>query len=412
MNHDTQAIIALLESRLSRIPLNGTREQRELRDAIEAEIAEQKSKPVSGPVTLERGGIRRSEGPFSSLGQQLQAVMRAGMPNGPVDQRLHDVTAEASGLNETVPSDGGFLVQQDFSNDLLARAIQTGKLAKLAWQIPISANSNSVKMNGVDETSRASHRSGGILSYWASEAEEKTKSKPKFRQVELTLRKLIGLCYATDEMLQDASVLNVTIPKLFGDEFGFRLDDAILNGNGAGQPLGIMNAGCLVTVSKETGQAAATILTENVTKMFSRLYPGSEDRAYWLANKSVLPQLMQLSLTVGIGGSVPLWMPANQLAGRPVQTLMGLPLIYCEQCEVLGTTGDLILADLSDGYLLAQKGGIQQDVSIHVRFIYDESVFRFVLRVDGQPVRATALTPYKGGAGNTMSHFVALQTRS
>jgi HK97 family phage major capsid protein len=90
---------------------------------------------------------------------------------------------------------------------------------------------------------------------------------------------------------------------------------------------------------------------------------------------------------------------------------MGLPLFFIEQCATLGTVGDIILADLS-GYALAEKGGIQSDMSIHVRFIYDESVFRFVLRIDGQPTRASALTPYKGGASNTQSHFVALETRS
>ncbi len=65
-----------------------------------------------------------------------------------------------------------------------------------------------------------------------------------------------------------------------------------------------------------------------------------------------------------------------------------------------------------NGYVLGEKGGIQSDVSIHVRFIYDESVFRFVLRLDGQPVRASALTPYKGGATVTQSHFIALEARA
>ena len=73
--------------------------------------------------------------------------------------------------------------------------------------------------------------------------------------------------------------------------------------------------------------------------------------------------------------------------------------------------GDIILADMN-GYILAQKGGIQADMSIHVRFEYDESVFRFVLRIDGQPVRASVLTPYKGGATATQSHFVALAERA
>ena len=234
------------------------------------------------------------------------------------------------------------------------------------------------------------------------------KSKPKFRQLELSLKKLIGLCYSTDEMLQDASVLNTVIPLAFASEFGFRIDDGILNGTGAGQPLGMLNSGALVTVSKQAGQAAGTIVGENVTDMYSRLFAGSENTACWLANKNCLTQLMGISISVGTGG-VPIWLPANAAAGRPQQTLLGLPLMFIEQAASVGTIGDLILADLPGGYVLAEKGGMQADVSIHVRFVYDESVFRFVLRIDGQPVRAAALTPFKGGAGNSQSHFIALE---
>ena len=136
-----------------------------------------------------------------------------------------------------------------------------------------------------------------------------------------------------------------------------------------------------------------SLLAENVIKMYSRLLPGSDRSACWLINKNVLPQLFTMSLAVGTGG-VPLYMPANSMAGQPFQTLFGLPVIAIEQAATLGTVGDIILADLTNGYILAEKGGIKSDMSIHVRFIYDESVFRFVLRIDGAAPSAP-LTPYK-----------------
>ena len=91
---------------------------------------------------------------------------------------------------------------------------------------------------------------------------------------------------------------------------------------------------------------------------------------------------------------------------------MGRPVFPIEQCASVGTVGDIIFVDVANGYVVAEKGGIQADMSIHVQFVYDESVFRFVMRVDGQPVRASALTPYKGGAGSSQSHFIALATRA
>ena len=70
--------------------------------------------------------------------------------------------------------------------------------------------------------------------------------------------------------------------------------------------------------------------------------------------------------------------------------------------------GDIILFDPT-AYLAIDKGQMQQASSIHVRFIYDETCFRFVYRFNGQPKWRTARTPYKGS--NSQSPFVTLQAR-
>lgn len=345
---------------------------------------------------------------FKSFGEQLMAVVSAERSHK-IDPRLYNIRA-ASGLNETVPSEGGFLVQQDFTQELLRQTFETGILARRCRQQPISGIANSIKINGIDENSRVSSRYGGILGAWVEEGGLKSETKPKFRKIELNLKKLAGLCYATDELLEDAAALEAFIREAFPGEFGFLLDDAIINGTGAGMPLGILPSGCLVSVSKETGQTAATIMAENIVKMYSRMFASSLPRAEWFINQNVQPQLFTMSLSVGTGG-IPVYMPAGGLSGQPFGTLFGRPVIPIEQCATLGTVGDIIFADMG-GYILATKGGIKADMSIHVRFAYDESVFRFVMRVDGQPMRASALTPYKGGAGATQSHFIALETRS
>ena len=354
---------------------------------------------------IETGTDSRSKDKFRSFGEQLTAVKNAARNGTSIDPRLFNA---ATGLGEQIPSDGGFLVQQDFTNELLQQVFQTGQLVSRCRRIPISGNANGIKINGVDETSRASTRYGGIVGYWKDEAASKTASQPKFRKIDLTLKKLIGLCYATDELLADAAALEAFIRQAFAGEFGFLLDDAIINGNGNAQPLGIMNAGCLVSVGKEAGQNAATVVTENIVKMWARRFSSQQGNYVWYYNQDIEPQLFTMSLAVGTGGS-PIYMPPGGLSAAPYGTLMGRPAIAIEQCATLGTTGDIILANFADGYILAEKGGIQADMSIHVNFIYDESCFRFVLRVDGQPQRASALTPYKGS--NTQSHFIVLATR-
>lgn len=356
------------------------------------------------------GEDRATKDKFQSLGQQLMAVRNADMRGGHVDPRLRN--AVSTGSSETVPSDGGYLVQTDFSTKLLEQAWEVAKLPKLCQEVPISSPSNKVTINGEDETSRATgSRGGGIRGYWIGEGTEITQSKPKYRKIELSLRKLAGLCDATDEMLADAATLAARVENGFRKEFGFMLDDAILNGSGDSVPLGILNAGCLVAQAKESGQSADTIVVENVVNMASRLFASSMQNAVWLVNQTVLPQLWTMSMPIGVGG-VPVYLPPGGLSSAPYGQLWGRPVMAVEQCQALGDQGDIILADFSDGYLLATKGGIQSDVSIHVRFEFDESVFRFILRIDGQPVRAAALTPYKGGATATQSHFITLAERA
>ena len=66
----------------------------------------------------------------------------------------------------------------------------------------------------------------------------------------------------------------------------------MINGTGAGQPLGLLNADATISVAKETGQAAATVLSENIFGMWARLHAPRRQNAVWLINQEIEPQLM------------------------------------------------------------------------------------------------------------------------
>ena len=342
------------------------------------------------------------------LGVMLKAVHRAAITQGrELDPRL--LRTKATGLYEAVPSEGGFLIDQEFIPQLMERVWLTGIVAAKCAKQQVGAGFNGVKIPAVNETSRADgYRWGGIRAYWGAESGTKSASRPAFRQISLELQKLYGLCYATDELLEDATALESYIMRWFPLEFGFKLDDSVVNGDGAGKPLGILESPCLVSVAKETGQAAATVVTENIVKMWARLWAPSRANAVWLINQDIEPQLHTMSLAVGTGG-IPVYMPPNGLSERPYGVLYSRPVLPIEQCQTLGTVGDIILADMSQ-YLLIEKGGIKTASSIHVQFTTDETAFRFVYRVNGQPIWNSALTPFKGS--NTQSPFVVLATRA
>ena len=280
-----------------------------------------------------------------------------------------------------------------------------GQIVSRCRTLPIGPNSNGVKIPGVDEASRVNgSRWGGLQAYWAEEAGTITASKAKFKRVELELRKLVALTYVTDELLSDATALGAYVSGVLPQELTFKLEDAIINGTGAGTPLGIMNSGALVTVTAEGSQTADTVNEKNVLKMFARLPVSSRATAVWFINQDVEPQLPQMVI-----GQQPVYLPPGGLVGtQPFGTLLGRPVIPVEFCATVGDLGDIILADMSQ-YLMARKGGIKADTSIHVKFTTDEQAFRFIMRVDGQPAWSTAVTPYKGS--NTLSPFITLAAR-
>lgn len=390
-------------------------------DRLNQEITKSQHDPIRpDPAAGARGtGVQvtgdRADAPFRSLGEQLQAVVRAARtPHQPDPRllRLNDrIAAEirATGMSEDVPADGGFFVQEDFGTALMARIYNTGAIASRCTRIPITSASNRIALPMLRETSRANgSRWGGVQAYWSGEAGTITASQMGTEQWRLELDKLTALIYATDELLEDAAALEAWINRAGVSEMAFKLDDAILNGTGVGQAFGILTSAALVEVAKEAGQAATTIVAANVNKAYSRCFAPNRQRAVWLINQDTEPQLEALSVNVGTGG-LPVYLPPGGLADTPNSRLKGRPVIPVEQCATLGTVGDIILADLSE-YILIEKGGVRAAASIHVQFLTAQTAFRYGMRINGRPWWTSTMQPFKGS--NTLSPFVAVATRA
>jgi HK97 family phage major capsid protein len=347
----------------------------------------------------------RADSHFKSLGEMLQSVFKHYASKGSEhDPRL---VRAPTGAGEVDPTGGGFLVQIDFAAAIFMLAHDLGRLIGQVNKIPISANSNGLKIPGVDETSRATgSRWGGVQSYWVGEGTTVTSTKPKFRVIEFDLKKMMSTMYTTDELLQDSTALTAIAGQAFAEEVMFMTEDAIYEGTGAGMPLGIMNSGALLTIAKQTGQAASTIVKENVDQMWARLWARSMLNAVWYVNQDVMPQLMQMNQAVGTGGQL-VYLPPGGLSGTPYSTLYGREVVWNEYSAALGTSGDIMLADLSQ-YTLVDKNGVQAATSMHVAFLTDEMVFRITYRVDGKPMWTVPITPFRG---LTKSPFVVLGNR-
>jgi HK97 family phage major capsid protein len=347
--------------------------------------------------------------PFESFGDQLAAIVKAGLEAGRTDERLIALNTKASGGSALVGADGGFLIQRDFSSAIFQIMHDTASIYGLCDKYQCGDNADGLEVPYIDETSRATgSRWGGVQIYRAGESDDVTSKKPKIGKMETRLADLRGLAYMTDRLLRDARGMASIYQKAFAKEFAWVIDNEIMHGTGAEQCLGVTVSPALVTVAKETGQLAATFNFENAVKMLARLHAASMKNAKWFINQDVWPQLLQMNVALGTSGQL-VFLPPGGASSAPYGTLFGLPVVVVEQAKTLGTLGDVVLANFSE-YQLVEKGGLEAASSLHVRFINHEQTFRWNWSINGQPKWKTAITPANGTA--TVSPFIALAARA
>ena len=374
-----------------------------IKSAVQSAVAE-----ALKSVDANQNGVRvrfevtheEADDGFKNLGEQLKAIKEFAT-TGKVDKRQEGAARKAAyGANELVDAEGGFLVDPDIMSELATRMMETGILVSRTNTIEVSGDGLVWKeRKDYDRTDRP------VTVYWTEEAGEITSSKAAYAQREMRLRKLAGLYYSTEELDQDAPALSGLVESWFLNEFGFELDRVIMNGTGAGQPLGYRNSGAIVNVAKESAQTQDTITDGNVCEMYARMPAHLMGGAAWLINNDAWGQLPQMTV-----GDQPVFLaPSMSIQEAPGGMLLGKPVQICEHCSTLGDLGDIQFVNLGE-YILARKGLVKSSVSSHVRFVNDENAYKWTMRLNGQPKWSNKMTPAHGTA--YISPFVQLAERS
>jgi HK97 family phage major capsid protein len=175
---------------------------------------------------------------------------------------------------------------------------------------------------------------------------------------------------------------------------------AFLNGTGAGQPLGVITA--INTPTIAVNRAAANAVSyADFANMMERFLPSG--RGVWHISQSLMSDVIQLN---GPAGNPSYVWASNAADGIP-GTLLGLPVIWTEKVPRVGTTGDVVLADWRY-YLLGDRQATTIESTKFDRWAYDETSWRVVHRVDGQPWMSAPLT-YQDGT-TSVSPFVVLSS--
>jgi HK97 family phage major capsid protein len=336
---------------------------------------------------------------FSNCAEMCKAMV--GASKGNFDSRLIKDLAESS--NES----GGYAIPDSMANFIWQEMLEDSPFFTQATLLPME--SNNITVPYIEDLDR-SGGSGihGITVPHVAEAGTLADISPTMGACELKLHKIGGRCRVSNEMLEDSALaMSTLLPKLFSDALSFRMQYEFLQGSGAGECLGIINAPATVEVTKEDGQTADTIVYKNICKMWSRLLPSARKNAVWMANLDTEVQLRTMSLVVGTGGSAVFVLNS---AGA-VDTIFGRKVYFTELLPTLGDAGDIIVFN-PRAYGLGKKpdSQIRIEISEHARYENDQTVFRALARLDGQPLQSAPITPQSGSA-NTLSNFVKLGER-
>lgn len=337
---------------------------------------------------------------FKTPREFMTCVMSAG--HGRLDERLkplRQATAGSDEQGEYSDSYGGYLLPEAFLPNLMSVQAEGDPTAGRTTKVPMTAGT--VRLNARTDKTHTTSISGGLRVYRRAETQDVAASRMQTEQVTLTAHSIMGISYATEELLTDSPISFAAILEAgFKDEFANKICKEKLRGTGAGEYEGILNTPCLITQNKESGQSADTIYYANVVNMRSRSWRYSN--AIWLYNHDTLPQLMNLADDYGRF----IWQTSAR-EGEP-DMLLGRPAYASEYCSAVGDVGDLILGVWSE-YLEGQIGGVGSAQSMHVRFVEHEQAFKFWTRNDGRVWWRSALTPAVSTV--TLSPFVVLQAR-
>jgi HK97 family phage major capsid protein len=309
-------------------------------------------------------------------------------------------------LGDSSGATGGYTVPPEFYSQLVTIMEESTFFRQRAFLLPMASATLQIPYLDITtvESAGVTPFFGGVQMSWTAEAQTRTETEPAFKQLELKANELSGYSVSSNILLQDAAFgLEKFLYTLFGRAIAWYEEYAFLQGNGVGKPMGVLNSGALVKVTRAGGANTSTLVLVDVAKMFGKMLPSSQTKCIWVTS----PSVVNLLLTLADAGNRALFLPEayGGFHQKPQWTLLGLPVFITEKAPALGSDGDLMLLDPSL-YVIGDRQQIEITASEHANFLKNQMTWRVVERIDGQPWMDKYVTLQDGST--TVSPFVAL----
>lgn len=360
---------------------------------------------IGGQAPLVDPGSPAAAGPqpkteFENVGEYFAAIRF-----NPSDQRLASLWGEGIGAattQSTTDARGGYAIPPQFIDTLLSVA-STGGVVRSSSPMVLPSSPGApdepVTMPALDQSDHGESPTvpktrGGVDLTWISEGAEKPQTDFKLRLITVTPYEVAGSLDITDKLLRNWGAAGNVITRLFSEARIAAEDSAFLSGNGSGKPTGVIGHAATLSIGRTA--AGSFTYTDAVNMITSMLMRGGSP--VWVMNQSVMPKLLLMQDPDGNY----IWQP-NAREGVP-STLLGYPIKWSERSPILGTAGDVLLADFSN-YLIKDGSGPFIGASEHVRWRENITVFKTFWNVGGTP---WLTAPFMTEDGLTRSPFVTL----
>jgi HK97 family phage major capsid protein len=277
-------------------------------------------------------------------------------------------------------SGGGFFVPTDMA-DSIVRALRflPGGIGVLARTITTTGG----------ETINIPRNLTHGTAAWIAESGSYTPSDETITQGTISAFKAGTKIIVSEELLTDSSFdLSSFIATEFGERIGALAEDAYINGDGTGKPLGLLDAGSALTGSVlPAGQVTTTTYASLAPALLSvpAQYRYGPNVAL-LVSDSLFVRLLTIVDSTGR----PIW-AAGMSDGAPDRVL-GMPVYTHPNLPAIGANSKSgIVGDFSRGYLIRQVDGVFMQRQNELHSDSGQVGFRAYLRLDGRVQLADAL---------------------
>lgn len=174
---------------------------------------------------------------------------------------------------------GGYLVPDTFENRLVKALTEKNVFRQIATTIPTTRKLIiPVSLGGVNAT-------------WMTENEPYTFCEAEFGKVEINAHKLGTSIKVSDEMLEDGGIdLEKYIEEVFAERIGSAEEDAFINGDGNGKPVGLVYQAPVGVETIKVGEISA----DDLVDLELSVSEGYRKNAVWVMSNDAYCRLSQL----------------------------------------------------------------------------------------------------------------------